>query len=236
MLGRSNLICKHCNRNVKFIHTLHSTSEHWYCTGMTLSEESSLWIKECNNRPEHVLYITLQRAFRYHLGNRYFILLTLGKNYFNSLMVSDRVHLSHCIALHCIVGFQERAVVHWLLSVFTSTTHSKRSVSSDVIAMWADVGESHSVWCIFYLQLIITHGLCKIYCKPWCTLFSSLRNCFLAPGSEWTSITGGQDAVRNCNGQSSRRNECWTPQEEPEKSSISTEEPEEPHRSSPRGP
>ncbi len=60
-------------------------------------------------------------------------------------MVSDRVHLSHCIALHSIVGFQERAVVHWLLSVFTSTTHSKRSVSSDVIAMWADVGESHSV-------------------------------------------------------------------------------------------
>lgn len=32
------------------------------------------------------------------------------------------------------------------------------------------------------------------------------------------------------NGQSSRWKECWTPQEEPKKSSISTEEPEEPHR------
>ncbi len=148
--------------------------------------------------------------------------------------------LYHTVNRKEIVGFQECAVVHWLWSVagplfyayskFTSTTHSKRSVSSDVIVIWADVGKSNSVWCIFYLQLIIAHGLCKIYCKPWCTLFSSLRNCFLAPGSEWTSITGGQDAVRDCNGQSSRRNECWTAQEEPEKSSISTEELEKPHR------
>lgn len=64
-------------------------------------------------------------------------------------------------------------------------------------AGWVYVGDSHSVWCIFYLQFFIIHGLCKIYCKPWCTLFSSFRNCFLAPGSEWTFITGGQDTVRN---------------------------------------
>lgn len=29
-------------------------------------------------------------------------------------------------------------------------------------------------------------------------MFSSLRNCFLAPGSVRTSITGGQDTARHC--------------------------------------
>lgn len=47
--------------------------------------------------------------------------------------------------------------------------------------------------------------------------------------NEHSSLVG-RTQRETVNGQSSRWKECWTPQEEPKKSSISTEEPEEPHR------
>lgn len=161
-------------------------------------------------------------------------------------MVSDQVHLSHFtletekkVALHC--GIPR---VCCCSLVIECSMHTQNSPPLHTVReVWAQPDSwCHrclGTFCMMYILFAVLHypWTCKIYCKPWCTLFSSLRNCFLAPGSERTSITGGQDAARNCNGQSSRRKEYWTSQEEPEKSSISTEEPEEPHRlSSPRGP
>lgn len=86
-------------------------------------------------------------------------------------MVSDQVHLSHTVShckqkrkLHCIVGFQKRAVVHWLLSVvgplfyayskFTSTTHSKRSVSPARLLMSSLLGlmlVNHILYDVYFI-------------------------------------------------------------------------------------
>lgn len=87
-------------------------------------------------------------------------------------MIKFICHISHWkqkIKLHCIVGFQECAVVHWLLSAagplfyayskFTHTTHSKRSVSSARLLMSSLVGFMLVIHILYDVYFICSSSL-----------------------------------------------------------------------------
>lgn len=105
-------------------------------------------------------------------------------------------------------------------------------------AVWVYVGDSHDVYFICSSSLSMDSVRYIANHDVLCFLPSETAFWRLAQ-NEHSSLVG-RTQWETLNGQSSRWKECWTPQEEPEKSSISTEEPEELIASllcsSPRGP